>query len=64
MKINVCISKLTKKGVLARKKDGHDVAKTHLKGTPHGKANSEVATTTYKKTRCMDTRYWWYYLLY
>ena len=32
-----------------RKKDGHDVCGTHLKGTPHGKVNSEVATTNIKK---------------
>ena len=32
-----------------RKKDGHDVCGTHLKGTPHGKVDGETVTTNIKK---------------
>lgn len=32
-----------------RKKDGHDVCGTHLKGTPHGKVTSESSSTNIKK---------------
>ena len=44
-----CAYRADKERCTRKKKDGHDVCGTHMKGTPHGMINSEETTVTTKK---------------